>query len=245
MGFLMNLNKILLASEKYFEKHLGPEIKNKNSILNKDFYAFKFFWGRTFFQRFKDELNYQHFQKTFEMFNHSYGTSNWKFFSFNSSVFANEMDIVYKELLKLGVMEIRAKHVISSLNYKYHYFEKNLSKSIIDSIIANGLEKTQTNLIKNIYGVGEKVSSFYLRDFAQVFDDRLSNVFSDNDWDKYFHLNPIDVHVKKISEQLGIIKSYESNLDLINTKIINFCKENGISPIKFNQGAYMLSKFGL
>lgn len=57
---------------------------------------------------------------------------------------------------------------------------------------------------------------------------------------KFFQ--PIDVWVRKVAHQLGIISDENCPEDQVRSRIIEACAKAGVSAFKFNQGAWYLGK---
>jgi len=84
--------------------------------------------------------------------------------------------------------------------------------------------------LHEIFNVKDKASSFFLRDAVFVYE--LDAYLKPED---YYLLVPIDVHVSRIVERLGI------KADAREIAIV--CQQNGVSPVRFNQGAFYFSYF--
>jgi hypothetical protein len=107
----------------------------------------------------------------------------------------------------------------------------NFQQQILENL-QNGDPQSAHEHLTQIRGVGRKIASFFLRDIAYFFKINTAN------WgpDKFKWLQPIDRWVGKVSEILGI----DGGQDL-PTNICSVCIRNGISPLKFNQGAWYFS----
>jgi hypothetical protein len=86
--------------------------------------------------------------------------------------------------------------------------------------------------LHGITSVGDKIASFLLRDTVFVYD--LEAYLKAED---YYYLVPIDTWVKKVADKLGIKANAK---DIAIT-----CQQNGVSPIRFNQGAWYLGSHSL
>jgi hypothetical protein len=239
----IDLSSILQYSEKYKKDFLSNDIKIKNEILNKHYYSLKFFFGKTFFQHFSDDVNYNFFQKTLKILDKSFGIgADWDFLLNPQSSFDAVMQDLADQLRDENIINARIRLVVSTLQFVRDFYPQTIIGFLLDYINKNNVLETQEYLIRRIYGIGPKVSSFVLRDLVQVYDDVLINKGKDEFWNEYFALNPIDVHVKKAAEAMGIIHSKDVSRMETNIAIINFCRRSGCSPIDFNQGAYLYSK---
>lgn len=87
--------------------------------------------------------------------------------------------------------------------------------------------------LKSIRGIGDKISSFYLRDIAC-----LAGLDEENISDLHL-LQPIDTWLEQTIEIL--FNSYAPiSLEKKQKLIIKLCKESNVSSIYFNQGAWVL-----
>ena len=89
------------------------------------------------------------------------------------------------------------------------------------------------NFMKSIRGIGEKISSFYLRDIVY-----LAGLDEKNISDLYL-LQPIDTWLEQTLKIL-FKSDVPQKLKEKQTRIVDLCKESGVSSISFNQGAWVL-----
>jgi hypothetical protein len=107
-------------------------------------------------------------------------------------------------------------------------------------IMAGRLKQHYASLL-SIRQVGEKVASFYLRDLVSVYG--LSEFIDDA---SASCLQPVDVWVRRIARKAEIAGPSDSDL-AIRGGISKTCRDEGVSPIDFNQGAWYMgyNSFGL
>lgn len=97
--------------------------------------------------------------------------------------------------------------------------------------------------IKDIAGIGPKRATLFLRDIVDVFgleENYIKNSTKDN---VYIYLQPIDVWVHKIAKHLGIVQSKNPSWEKDAPKIVQKCNDCGVSPIDFNEGAWIIGKY--
>jgi len=99
-------------------------------------------------------------------------------------------------------------------------------------LIKNGHIAELSNQLQGIISVGPKIASFFLRDTVFVYE--LDHSIRPED---YYYLMPIDTWVRKIADKLGIKADAKA--------IATLCHQNGVSPIRFNQGAWYLGSHSL
>ena len=107
----------------------------------------------------------------------------------------------------------------------------NILEYSIQSIKNGNIEELSKKL-HNIISIGDKIASFYLRDTVFVYE--LDNYLKPED---YHYVMPIDTWVKQISNKIGV----EADAKAMATA----CQQNGVSPIKFNQGAWYIGSHSL
>lgn len=86
--------------------------------------------------------------------------------------------------------------------------------------------------LQGIISVGDKIASFFLRDTVFIYN--LEVYLKPKD---YYYLVPIDTWVRKVADKLGMKANAK---DIAIT-----CQQNGVSPIRFNQGAWYLGSHSL
>lgn len=88
--------------------------------------------------------------------------------------------------------------------------------------------------LRDIKSVGDKVTSFYLRDLDFIFDLKEYLVADD-----YYLMQPIDTWVRQISVQIGLISPSIAKDDaIVKRRIIQGCLEVGVNPNDYNVGAW-------
>ena len=108
---------------------------------------------------------------------------------------------------------------------------KLLAKKDIDSA---------RKFLRDIRGIGYKLSAFIMRDFYDFFGCWKDDIR--NDPYKYYHLQPVDRWVRRISELI-----WDTNLtgspDKIAKEIVNHCLRDNVNPVRFNQGAWFVGAY--
>ena len=103
----------------------------------------------------------------------------------------------------------------------------------IRDLVSNGNTNQAYDFIKSIRGIGEKISSFYLRDIVY-----LTNLDEKNIPDLHL-LQPLDTWLEqtlKILFNSDVPKKLQEKQKLI----VDLSKESRVSSISFNQGAWVL-----
>lgn len=107
------------------------------------------------------------------------------------------------------------------------------------NIVLYSIEKIEQGKIKEVYSeidkiwqVGQKTTSFYLRDL--VFCYGLQVEAAD-----YFTIQPIDTWVKQVAVKIGICEENEVNSTVLD-KFLKKCSKEKVDPKKVNAGAWYL-----
>jgi len=109
----------------------------------------------------------------------------------------------------------------------------NIAVYVRDLLCDSNIAKAYKFLI-NIRGVGEKISSFYLRDIAY-----LSNLEENDIKEDLYLLQPIDTWLEQTLKVL-FNNEFPNSLQDKQKKIVKLCEESEVSSISFNQGAWVL-----
>ena len=140
------------------------------------------------------------------------------------------------------VKQILQKLLKKDVNYNLiKYFHNKLENDLEKNI-----EKVYEEL-KKIHGIGIKKSTLLLRELCSIFnlEDDIKKL--DNKKEVYKYTQPIDTWVFKVSKKLGILgdsaELKDSNWDKNSKRIVDECILFGSSPIKFNEGAWLLGYY--
>jgi hypothetical protein len=236
------LFKICELGEQYREDYLSN--LDKNRIESDWWAALEFFFSKVFFQGRRDENSERVYHTTMKILNKVYSGQN------DISIFRRDHNSDWKSLKQELAKEIGKGYIgkskdidlcTSALSFILTINENNLTKYSLDLIkdqrvghLYVSLQRNQNNTIPGVISVGPKTASLYIRDLISLFE--LDNFLRDSD---YFYVQPIDTWVKKVCEKIGIIDK-DDNDSTIRENISLACIENGVSPFKFNQGAWYL-----
>jgi len=90
--------------------------------------------------------------------------------------------------------------------------------------------------LDNIFAVGDKLATFYLRDVA-LLEGTEEAIESDD----YRYFQPVDTWVERVAESLGIVEKRDRHKRwTVKDKIIKACLAADVSPLFFNAGAWMV-----
>lgn len=105
--------------------------------------------------------------------------------------------------------------------------------------IKKGKTEEHYKELQNIYSIGPKISSFYLRDLVCLYS--LEQYLDAADLS---FLQPIDTWVRQVAYRIGVIVSEKEDEEVVRQKIIETCKDVNLS-MKFNQGAWYIGHHSL
>jgi len=86
-------------------------------------------------------------------------------------------------------------------------------------------------------GIGDKLSTFIMRDFHAFFGLWKGNL--KENYHNYLYLQPVDRWVRKISEIIWD-EELKNSHDRAAEEIVRRCKEEDINPVCYNQGAWFV-----
>lgn len=245
-GFSENY-KALLTSETLAFKEAGSWDRIKQNW----WFALLFFFDRTFYQGRSDLLSRRFERATVEALASSLigSTSDEKLSSLIQyqhwlhherwkdpdnplwSALCQTYDIGERKRSGTG-RERDREMVLDTLRFIVNNCEGyNMLEYSVKSIKNGNIEELSKKL-HNIISIGDKIASFYLRDTVFVYE--LDNYLKPED---YHYVMPIDTWVRQISNKIGI----EADAKAMATA----CQQNGVSPIKFNQGAWYIGSHSL
>ncbi len=99
------------------------------------------------------------------------------------------------------------------------------------ALIEEGETSTIYGELDDIWQVGPKITAFFLRDLVAVLNLQSRLTSAD-----YRFLQPIDTWIERIARRLNIQAGPEG----LAAAIVNKCQQEGVDPIRFNQGAWYL-----
>ena len=237
-----HLKKIVKFGEEYRRTHLIE--KHDKATLETDWWqAIIFFFGRAFYQGRKDKVSMLVQERATEVLNSFFHNSK-KDIEFEIMMNENWKPIEeeLKKVIGKGKIGKGADIVmtIDSLQFISMLPKKNIVTYSLKEIKEGKLNKIYRSLQKRhskdgIHSVGPKIASFYLRDLVSLFD-----------YDKYINeddlilLQPIDTWVRQVAFEIGLINNKNQNDKEVRDIIVSESNKHGLSPVKFNQGAWFL-----
>lgn len=227
------VNAILSYGDRYRKENLNYDQKDK--LLEDWLEALKFFFGRAFYQGRSDVVSKKVYEDAVEVIEHNSSIVNGNLEDRNLELLKGELEA------KIGKGKIgKARDVemiISTLQYARRLPNWNIVLHSIQCINAGDIKRHYDELQKSmnengIFQVGPKIASLYILDLVSLFQLENKILFEDLQY-----LQPVDVWVKKLILKIGIVNETATN-EQIRKAIVNFCKEQHCSPLKFNQGSW-------
>lgn len=210
----------------YMKRFLQDQITGKDSVHNDWREALVFLFSKVFYRGRRDELSERFMQATIKTLKEVNLDSGY------------DKQILDSHLQSNGVNNHKDRRMVCEvLDFTFNLptpYNRNIVKYTIERI-KSGKIADIFNELNTIYAIGDKLSSFYIRDTALVFD--LENNLRADDF-KY--CQPIDTWVKQVAVKLDIIAPQEKDTETIKSAIIDVCRGASISPLLFNAGAWMI-----
>ncbi len=221
------LQGIETLGDKYIEKHLS---KWKNKQLHKSWWeALNFFFSHSFMRGRRDSLSVKYCEFTIETLEDFETSENLK-----PNTVLNRLENL-KSLLKPPKGELKndmdVKMVLDTLKFitsdkeKHNIYEYALQK------IKNDKTDELYNELNGIYGIGDKIATFYIRDILLLNPD----IKIKREDIKYAF--PIDTWVLTISGKLNI---NEQKVDEIKKNFIDNSTNYNLCPYKIAAGLWYL-----
>lgn len=228
-------DKVIFYGKRYIDEILTVKW-DLNEILNNWWSETCFFLSFTFYQARRDKLSGRVEQTALKELK--------KYFTGKK----NELkELIMQDLkpLRLSLAQVIGRGkigkgrdiemILSALNYIYKIPENKIVSYSIEKVKKKYTSNLFKELKENIHQVGNKVSSFYLRDLITIFS--LDKYLLKDD---YVFLMPIDTQVKKFALKTRIITNEKEKDANIRQKIVDYCIKFKVNPLRFNQGAWFL-----
>lgn len=210
----------------YVKRFLGEQISKKDTVYDDWREALDFLFSKVFYRGRRDELSERFMQATLNTLKGVDLKKNYDKRLLDDRLQSNGVNNHKDRKMVCEVIDF-----IFNLPDSYGY---NIVKYTVERIKKREIESV-FNELNGIYAIGDKLSSFYIRDVALVFglEDKLLA-------DDFQYCQPIDTWVKQVAVKLGIISSQEGDIEIIKSAIINGCQGASTSPLLFNAGAWMV-----
>jgi len=224
----MNIKKVGEYGQRYKEEFLANDIENRSRLLGDWHDGLDFFFRKSFYRGRKDEISDVFRERALEVIQEFDLRKNIR--KFKSSEFE-------KLLQEHGVNNnVDRRMVCQTTELVKDKGGLNIVSYSVDQIEKGQVSKVYNELCE-IYGVADKIATFFLRDLAIIFE--LEEKIGQQD---YIYFQPIDTWVRQVAERLKIIDMKENNTSTIKDKIIEATLGEKVSPLLFNAGAWYIGK---
>lgn len=207
-----------------YKKEIMNVTKLTPKLLADDwFVALKFWFGKSFFRGRLDSISEEFMNKAWSAIS-SVG---------KNKILKINMDTLNKSLINAEVNNhFDRKMVLESLKFLQQLKDHNMATYAYSSIKQGNTLKIYSEL-NNIFAIGPKLASLYLRDICFIYK------IEPLDKEQLLYLQPVDTWVRQVAIELGIPGcTDETNTKEVVTPIVDFCVKNHISPLLFNAGAW-------
>lgn len=237
---LQLLSTIASCGDKYRERFLHKY--DPDLLLANWWAALDFFLAHACFQGRRDQMSERVYGEVKEalspIFSAEDGTANFE------QLEQQQWEPVKEKLDgKIGKGKVGKsrdiKMVLGTLDFIGQLSDLNLVRYSVGQVQQGKIEDHYKELQssqsgKGIIQVGPKIAAFYLRDVVSLYqlEDKVAARSA-------YCLQPVDVWVKKLAYRIGIVRD-AANPSEIPEAIATLCRDHGISPIRFNQGAWYI-----
>ncbi len=221
------LKQIEKLGKAYLREYLQEAIFEKDK-LTKDWYkALLFYFSKSFYRGRRDEISDVFRERTLNILKVVYkedkNIDNWNLKELESKLVENGVN-----------NRVDRKMVIDSITFLKNISSHNIVKYSKDEVVNRRSRKVYKDL-KSIFGIGDKLACFYLRDIALVY--KLEKNIKESE---QIFFQPIDTWVLQVARAIHLIDKSDKRTEVVKQKIIDRCLKYGISPILFNAGAWYL-----
>jgi len=239
--------KLIESFGNRFVKEYIEPLKNKRSEFRSDWFeALDFFLARAYYQGRKDELSERYCKAAKKTLLSYFGEdSSTRLKNYNNAwndkiiphdpewkIWKKDNNGLLTELERVKAGKSRdIKMVIDILRFVHSCPSNNIVLYSIEEIEHGRIKKLYSE-IDEIWQVGPKVTSLYLRDLIFCYDLKLTP-------EDYPTIQPIDTWVNQVASGIGICSDKDPK-DTIIAKFIEACAREKVDPKKVNAGAWYL-----
>lgn len=232
--------------DRYIKEHIETLQKRQNDFKSDWFQALDFFLSHVYYQGRNDDLSWRYYDAAKKALLTYFGKDTITQLKNYNNAWDNNIiphDPDRKIWLKANndlLEELKREKagkgrdiemVIDTLRFIHGCPSYNIVLYSIEEIKQGRIKKLYSE-IDNIWQVGQKTASFYLRDLIFCYDLKLET-------DDYFTIQPIDTWVKQVAIAIGISSEKDSN-ESIAASFLKACTKENADPKKVNAGAWYL-----
>lgn len=243
----MNENLVRAIAE-YADRYRRDNLTQAPRTLETDWWqAFKFFLGRACYQGCSDVQSDRVYDRACEVLEPLFSDAQ-RDLNYESQKKGLWREINSQLCEKIGKGKVgKARDVemiISALQFIGALPNKNIVAYSVEKIRSGQLQLHYKQLQRSeettgIRQVGPKIAALYLRDIASLF--QLTDSVDDS---SAVCLQAVDTWVQQIAKRLKIVDEDADN-QKTQDAIVKLCREQRISPIRFNQGAWYVGYHAL
>ncbi len=230
---------------EYHREHIENYSLEKKVLRQNWWEALKFWFDRAFYRGRRDEISQEMEKRAFQVLDellgrnerkreaklHQLAQKGW----LRREQWKDEKNPLQKTLMKGNVNNRYDRLlVISTLELLLALPNNNIVAWSTGAIENKELESVH-RWLDELFAVGDKIASFYLRDVVDLF--KLQEAVKKQDGELY--VQPVDTWVRQVAIEAEFVpKNTKDNT--IKKAIIDNCHKFGVDPIRFNQGAWYI-----
>ena len=249
------LQQISGFGDRYVKEYLG---KYDGDELKKDWWAaLNFFFDHSFYQGRRDDVSTMIRDVAFDALKDVLGSEPDEMLRVLTRLDSDGIITRQTRTNPIWASLLKNRKVIAGGKMREHHVGKRADRIMVITTLALVAKLGDHNIVnyslgqmtagpgefyqtltgpnKPIFSVGDKIASFWMRDLVSLYN--LESSIAEED---LLTIEPIDTWVRQLTVKIGIAEKGDPD-EVIRQRIIEACKANGISPFRYNQGAWYLS----
>lgn len=221
------LRSVEKYGQRYVQEYLSDARDRHEAITNDPLAALAFMYGKMFMRGRRDEVSVTFRDRTLDVLRSYKRLEDIDPSTLDSHLRARLVNNRYDRRM--------VKESISFVSNDLRSYDCNVFNWAVDAIRSGRADGAYTALT-NIFAIGDKLATFYLRDVAL-----LEGVEDSIRADDYGYFQPVDTWVAQVAASLRIVDEEErGRFSVVKSKIIRECLAADVSPLLFNAGAWMV-----
>lgn len=226
MSELRKLKAIERFGTMYVQRYLTDAKNRRDAIASDPLVALEFFYSKTFNRGRRDEISMTFKDRALGVLRQYRTLEAIDLSSLNDQLWNAHVNNRHDRQMVIDAIRFARTDL--------EPYGHNIFTWAVDAV-QHGRSADAYGSLVTMHAIGDKLSTFYLRDVALVADIEDSIRAQD-----YIYFQPVDTWVAQVAQSLGLIEqSDRGKIMVIKDKLIRACLEAEVSPLLFNAGAWI------